>query len=128
MKVTALLLALLLATPVLAQSGRHNDGHMELHEYYRILRVPSIPDSVPGSCCNMRVTLPDGTVVGDCRPVRAWLDDSGVWHAIDDGEEIIIPDSSIIRDDQPPAPDGNSHLCKSISGTIYCFTPGQAKI
>ena len=101
---------------------------MELHEYYRILRVPSIPDSVPGSCCNMRVTLPDGTVVGDCRPVRAWLDDSGVWHAIDDGEEIIIPDSSIIRDDQPPAPDGNSHLCKSISGTIYCFTPGQAKI
>jgi hypothetical protein len=128
MKVTALLLALLLATPALAQSGRHDDAHMELHEYYKNLRVPSVPDSAPGSCCNMRVILPDGTVVGDCRPVRAWLDDYGVWHAIDDGEEILIPDSSIIGGDQPVAPDGNSHLCRSTAGTIYCFVAGQPKI
>jgi hypothetical protein len=128
MRVTALLLALLLPSAALAQSGNHNDGHSELHEYYRKLYIPDIPNAMPGSCCNERVILEDGTVVGDCRLVRAWLDDSGVWHAMADGEEVLIPDSKVIRDDQPMAPDGNSHLCMSSSGIIYCFVPGQAKI
>ena len=75
-----------------------------------------------------RIEFPNGEVVGDCRQVRAWLDDNGRWRAIADGREILIPDSKIIRDNQPPAPDGNSHLCMSEVGVIFCFVPGQAKI
>lgn len=128
MRVTALLLALLLPCIALAQSGNHNDGHLDLHEYYKNLYIPNTGHAVPGSCCRERIELPSGEVVGDCRPVRAWIDDSGVWHAIADGREVLIPDDKIIRSGQPPAPDGNSHLCMSQFGVIFCFVPGQPKI
>lgn len=125
------LLAVLLSViiePVLAQSGNHNAGHSDLHEYYNKLYIPDNRWPKPGSCCRERIEFPNGEVVGDCRPVRAWLDDNGRWHAIADGREILIPDSKIIRDNQPPAPDGNSHLCMSLTGIVFCFVPGQAKI
>jgi len=129
MKVIVLLFVLLFPSGfTMAQSGNHNDGHSELHDYYKKLYIPDNPNAAPGSCCNERIIFPNGTTIGDCRPVKAWLDDNGIWHAIADGEEIIIPDSKIIRDNQPPAPDGNSHACISSSGILYCFTPGQAKI
>ena len=125
------LLAVLLSViiePALSQSGNHNAGHSDLHEYYNKLYIPDKRWSKPGSCCRERIEFPNGEVVGDCRPVRAWLDDNGRWHAIADGREILIPDSKIIRDNQPPAPDGNSHLCMSLIGIVFCFVPGQAKI
>lgn len=128
MKATALLFALLLPCVALAQSGNHNDGHSDLHEYYKNLYIPNTGQAVPGSCCRERIEFPNGEVIGDCRPVRAWLDDDGIWHAIADGREVLIPDERIIRSGQPPAPDGNSHLCMSQFGVIFCFVPGQPKI
>lgn len=128
MKAIVLLFALLMVTPVLAQSGNHNDGHSDLHEYYKNLFIPNLPEPAPGSCCRERIVWEDGTVTGDCRPVQAWMDLEGKWHARVGSIELIIPDDKIIRDGQPPAPDGNSHLCMSEIGVIYCFVPGQPKI
>ena len=128
MRIIALLLALLFPCVALAQSGNHNNDHLELHEYYKNLYIPNTERIIPGSCCRERIEFSNGEVVGDCRPVRAWMDDNGVWHALADGMEVLIPDDKIIRKDQPMAPDGNSHLCISPFGVIFCFVPGQAKI
>jgi hypothetical protein len=111
-----------------AQSGLHNHGHSELHEYYKKLYIPDNPDRVPGSCCNLRVVHPDGSITGDCRPVRAWPDDDGIWHAYVDGRKILIPPEKIILKDQPMPEDGNAHLCMSEVGVVYCFIKPHVKI
>jgi hypothetical protein len=52
------------------------------------------------SCCN------GNEHGGDCRPTRAFRGDDGFWHA-----QI----------------DGNSHICASKGGYIFCFIGGSPK-
>ncbi len=107
--------------------GFHNHGHSELHYFYKKLAKPDIQNSLPGSCCNEKVTHKDGTTSGDCRPVQAWYDDDkGTWVARIDGTVVEIPKQKIIE--STVAPDGNSHACADDAWTIHCFVRGMPKI
>ena len=99
-----------------AQDGQHGQGHSENHDWYRQLKQPG----TGYSCCN-------GTangIEGDCRPTRAYLTDDGTWRALIDGRWILVPPRVVLRQ---MAPDGNSHICASRSGLIYCFLAGSPK-
>jgi hypothetical protein len=96
--------------------GDHGFHHPENHDWYRELKQPD----TGYSCCN-------GTangIEGDCRPTRAFLGDDGAWHALMDGKWVIVPARVVLKQ---MAPDGNSHICASKSGTIYCFLRGSPK-
>lgn len=80
------------------------------HDWYGTLEQPN-----GASCCSDH----------DCRPVQAHMDDNGTWHAWVDGRQIDIPRERILEG--ITAPDGNSHLCISESGLIYCFIRGVPK-
>lgn len=111
-----------IATPSQAQSGQHGAGHAEHHDWYKDKQSPAFSHS----CCNAQQTKPDGTVEGDCRPVRAFLADDGIWRAIVDGEPVpvSIPQATIMKEQ---APDGNAHLCMSKWRVVYCFWTPQPK-
>lgn len=118
--VLAVLLILFSVGAAFAQSGRHGDGHAEHHDWYQRHKQPGT--SV--SCCGARTVKPDGTIEGDCRPVRAFRTDDGLWHAVVDGRPIKMPRHVIL---QEAAPDGRAHLCMSESGTPLCFFEPQPK-
>lgn len=99
-----------------AQDGHHGQGHAENHDWYQGLKQPG----TGASCCNGGA----GGVEGDCRPTRAYVDDDGVWRALIDGRWTVVPPRAVL---QSLAPDGNSHICASRSGTIYCFIGGSPK-
>jgi hypothetical protein len=99
-----------------AQDGHHGHGHAENHDWYKELKQPG----TGYSCCNGS----SNGVEGDCRPTRAFLGDDGMWHALIDGEWVIVPPRVVL---QSLAPDGNSHICASRSGLIYCFLGGSPK-
>lgn len=120
--VTALFLIVWIAREAGAQSGRHGHGHDEHHDWYKDLKQPGSYLS----CCNK--LLPDGT--GDCRPVRAYIGDDGLWRALVDGRRIVIPADKVLKNPDGSAlvaPDGNSHACVSALGTIYCFIEAVPK-
>ena len=92
------------------QDGTHGQGHAENHDWYKELKQPG----TGYSCCN-------GTtngIEGDCRPTRAYQDDDGKWRALINGRWVDVPPRVVL---QSLAPDGNSHICASKSGLIYCF-------
>jgi hypothetical protein len=97
-------------------SGQHGQGHAENHDWYKELKQPG----TGYSCCN-------GTangIEGDCRPTRAYLQDDGTWRALIDGRWVEVPPRVVLKQ---LAPDGNSHICASRSGLIYCFLGGSPK-
>jgi len=99
-----------------AQDGYHGQGHAENHDWYKELKQPG----TGYSCCN-------GTangIEGDCRPTRAYLQDDGTWRALIDGRWVQVPPRVVLKQ---LAPDGNSHICASRSGLIYCFLGGSPK-
>jgi hypothetical protein len=101
---------------VQAQTGNHGQGHAENHDWYKELKQPG----TGYSCCN-------GTtngIEGDCRPTRAYLQDDGTWRALVDGHWVEVPPRVVLKQ---LAPDGNSHICASRSGLIYCFLGGSPK-
>jgi hypothetical protein len=112
---TSLALAFL-TVRALAQDGHHGQGHAENHDWYNKLTQPG----TGYSCCNGTV---DGTD-GDCRPTRAYLSDDGTWHALIDGRWVTVPPKAVLKQ---LAPDGNSHICASRSGMIFCFLGGSPK-
>lgn len=101
-------------------SGRHGDGHAENHDWYMRHKQPG--SATP--CCSTMKEKADGTIEGDCRPVRAFRADDGGWHAIVEGRAIRIPRHAILKES---APDGRAHLCMSKVGTITCFFEPQPK-
>ena len=112
-------LAFLLAAGVAAaQSGRHNDGHAQQHDWYQELKQPG----TGYSCCNGTVN----GILGDCRPTRAYQDDDGAWHALMDGKWVKIP-PRVIFPQATLSPDGRSHICASRSGMIFCFLGGSPR-
>ena len=105
-----------LAEPVVAQEGSHGQGHAENHDWYQELKQPG----TGYSCCNGTVN----GIEGDCRPTRAFLTEEGTWKALIDGQWVIVPPRVVLKQ---LAPDGNSHICASRSGLIYCFLGGSPK-
>jgi hypothetical protein len=104
------------SVPPPGPGGHRGAGHAENHDWYRELKQPG----TGYSCCN-------GTangVEGDCRPTRAYLQDDGTWRALIDGKWVLVPPRVVL---QQMAPDGNSHICASRSGVIYCFLAGSPK-
>ncbi len=104
-----------LAPPLSAQVGDRGGGHAENHDWYQDLKQPE--NGQP--CCNGSA----GSINGDCRPTRAYVDDGGTWRALMDGRWVIVPPRVIL---QTLAPDGRSHICANTSGTIYCFIPNAS--
>jgi hypothetical protein len=117
MKITRLIVAFLAgsmfgdATPALAQSGEHGDGHVQMHDVYRHWHPPKNPDT---SCCSN----------ADCRPTRAYIDADGNWRAWNGQDWLVVPQERLLPTDF--AGDGRSHLCES-HGFIFCFTPGEMR-
>lgn len=66
------------------------------------------------SCCHDR----------DCRPVRAWRGDDGLWRARIPGGVLVVPPDIILN---RVAPDGGSHICISPTGEPLCFVGGVPK-
>ena len=99
-----------------AQDGYHGQGHAENHDWYRDLKQPG----TGYSCCNGTA---DGRF-GDCRPTRAYLTEDGSWRAMVNGRWVRVPPHAVLKQ---LAPDGNSHICASPSGVIYCFLGGSPK-
>lgn len=97
-------------------TGMHGVGHAENHDWYKELKQPG----TGYSCCNGTV---DGRE-GDCRPTRAYLTEDGSWKALIDGQWVQVPPRVVL---QQLAPDGNSHICASRSGLVYCFIGGSPK-
>ena len=115
----ALVVAAIAWSPAMAQdhSGHYGQGHAENHDWYEKLKQPGSN----ASCCN-------GTkngVEGDCRPTRAYQKDDGVWYALLNGRWVPVPPRVVLKQ---LAPDGNSHICASKGGMIYCFLGGSPKI
>ena len=96
--------------------GNHGQGHAENHDWYKELKQPG----TGYSCCNGTVN----GVEGDCRPTRAYIQDDGTWRALIDGRWVEVPPRVVLKQ---LAPDGNSHICASRSGLIYCFLGGSPK-
>jgi hypothetical protein len=103
-------------TGVSAQQGFHGQGHTENHDWYRDLKQPD----TGYSCCNGTSDGRDG----DCRPTRAYITEDGTWRALLDGHWVSVPPRAVLRQ---LAPDGNSHICASRSGMIFCFLGGAPK-
>jgi hypothetical protein len=112
----ALVLTAFFSARVLAQDGAHGQGHAENHDWYQTLKQPG----TGYSCCNGTI---DGRE-GDCRPTRAYLTEDGSWRALIDGHWVYVPPRVVL---QQLAPDGNSHICASRGGNIYCFMGGSPK-
>jgi hypothetical protein len=100
--------------PVASQSGHHGQGHAENHDWYQQLKQPG----TGYSCCTGTVN----GIEGDCRPTRAYQTDDGTWRALINGRWVPVPPRVVL---QQLAPDGNSHICASRSGMIYCFLGGS---
>jgi hypothetical protein len=99
-----------------APGGHRGQGHAENHDWYKELKQPG----TGYSCCN-------GTTAereGDCRPTRAYLTEEGTWKALVDGVWVPVPPRVVLKQ---LAPDGNSHICASRTGLIYCFLGGSPK-
>jgi hypothetical protein len=96
--------------------GSHGQGHAENHDWYKELKQPG----TGYSCCNGTVN----GIEGDCRPTRAYIQDDGSWRALIDGRWVVVPPRVVLKQ---LAPDGNSHICASRSGLIYCFLGGSPK-
>ncbi len=121
--VAAIVLALLLAALLpgwcaqgFGQDGQRGVGHPENHDWYKELRQPG----TGYSCCN---GSSDG-IDGDCRPTRAYQGEDGAWRAMINGKMERVPPAVVLKS---LAPDGNSHICASRSGLIYCFIGGSPK-
>jgi hypothetical protein len=93
------------------QSGRHGDGHAQMHDVYKGWHPPNNSKT---SCCND----------SDCRPTRAYVDPEGRWRAWNGMRWLVIPPERILPTDF--AGDGRSHLCEK-EEFIYCFAPGPPR-
>jgi hypothetical protein len=115
-RVLAALVSFGLATSAYRQdnSGFYGNGHAGNHDWYSKLKQPG----TTYSCCN------GDEHGGDCRPTRAFLGNDGFWHAQVDGRWTTVPKRAEV---EQPAPDGNSHICASKGGYIFCFIGGSPK-
>jgi hypothetical protein len=97
--------------PTSEPSGRHGDGHAQLHHLYQHWHPPLNSKT---SCCDD----------SDCRPTRAYVDPEGNWRAWNGVRWLVVPTDRILPVDF--AGDGRSHLCEK-QDFIYCFSPGPPK-
>lgn len=86
-------------------------GRAVAHEPYSNWKQPGSG----ASCCSDH----------DCRPVRAYLGEDGLWRAWDGAHWLTIPADRLLPADF--AKDGRSHLCSTPDGWVYCFSPSEPK-
>jgi hypothetical protein len=99
--------------------GAFGCGHGEQHQQYLQWK----PKGGKGSCCNG----------DDCRPVRARVDDDGVWSVYipEFRRWVSVPNYALGDPDR--FGDGRSHVCSSKPQPpstvfhIYCFSPTGSK-
>lgn len=126
MKAVLLLIALIVGCAAAAMKARAQDcemgafgcGHAEQHQQYLQWK----PKGGKGSCCNG----------DDCRPVRARVDDDGVWSVwIPEFRSWLqVPNYALGEPDR--FGDGRSHVCSSkplpmMPFHIFCFSPTGSK-
>lgn len=109
--VALVFLAGMLAGRASAQTGDHGDGHALNHEWYQGLKQPG----TGYSCCNNQ----------DCRPMRAYLGDDGLWRAFVDGKWETVPARVVLNPKFNKDPI-HAHGCRSVMGVWYCFLPAGA--
>lgn len=95
--------------------GEHGIGHAANHDWYKQLKSPR----TGSSCCNGRTETDEG----DCRPTRGYWNEGTFMVLVDGKWEKAIFDIIL----KEPAPDGETHVCASKHGTIYCVIPGKPK-
>ena len=83
-------------------------GRAAAHDPYTDWKQPGSG----ASCCNGQ----------DCRPVRAYVGEDGLWRAWDGVRWLKVPADKLLPVDF--AKDGRSHLCSTADGHVYCFSPG----
>lgn len=106
-------LVALCVQPAQAQDGHHGQGHAQHHDWYRALKQPGT-----GMSCCSRLNENEG----DCRPVRAYYDDSAErWMALIDGGWQPVPPRVVIKDDNLNLEPFTAHACVSKSGVWHCF-------
>lgn len=104
------------------QSGHHNHGHADNHDWYEGLKRP---DAI-GSCCNKLKVATTGETIGDCRPTRATIGRDGIWRALIDGDWTPVPPEKVLPAElnQDPL---QAHICAHVkTKEIYCFLPKGA--
>ncbi len=113
-------------------TGYHPPEHMQLHdEFYASWKMPEPRDRATGqrqnNCCGGR----------DCYPTAIkkvtygkWGEQSG-WYAMhrETGKWVIIPDEKLEHNTHDPreSPDGQSHVCASPLGNIFCAVVGSGQ-
>jgi hypothetical protein len=63
-------------------------------------------------------------VKGDCRPARAYPDDTGQWHVLIRGTWQKVPPDAVRL---YTTLDGNSIVCETERNGIMCFVGGRPK-
>jgi hypothetical protein len=115
---------LLNSRPAGAQDGaqHHHPFHRDFYSKWQR------PDGM-GSCCNARLTGPDGHEEGDCEPSEAHVstgtDGKPHWFARlpHGGDFIEIPDRRIIHERNPEQGGPDGHLCWTANTGVLCFVP-----
>jgi hypothetical protein len=120
--VIAILLLCAISVAHRAYAQDHTQGHMRYHAQYMFWKQPGSE----ASCCNARVTYPNGTYTGDCFPTPFRLI-GGHWQALkapeDGGEWVDVPDAKIIREHNPDPSGVTGHLCWSQYAGVLCAVP-----
>ncbi|HYC64625.1 MAG TPA: hypothetical protein VEC14_07845 [Reyranellaceae bacterium] len=112
----SILVGMILPPAARGQTGHHGHGHSERHDWYFHLKQPG----TNASCCTR---LTEDGKSGDCRPVRAWLDDDGTWIAVVDGQQKRVPEHVIIRTPGANKEPIYAHACVGYGGLWWCFLP-----
>lgn len=95
--------------------------HHPLHrDFYRHWKQPNSNKS----CCDARVSYPNGVEIGDCEPTEARLI-AGRWYARlpHAGPFIEVPPGRILRERNPTQDGTDAHLCWTENTGVLCFVP-----
>ena len=103
------------ATDTWAQQ-HHHEYHKDFYQHWK---VPTNPSE---SCCNARITHPNGAETGDCMPVKAEIR-KGDWWAYEPitRQWLKIPDERIVWYENPNI--FEAHLCFTPQKGVICFKP-----
>lgn len=106
---------------VLAVRGEEPHDHSKMGaagEFYAKWNMPANGQPRNNSCCNLH----------DCY-ATAIKNIGGTWFGRhrETGRWVVIPDSKLeeLQPDERVSPDGQSHMCASTTGNVYCAVRGD---
>lgn len=114
----ALVILLALTSAALADDHQHPPQDADLHDaFYSTWRVPNGGAYRGSSCCNKK----------DCYPAQIKSQAGQVFFLHRETRQWKIIPQGIIEANQPDpreSPDGQSHVCASPTGAVYCAVLG----